>query len=241
MDIWIANNLPHTSYSPPTRHFLSLELGYICSQYRFTPRLTSLRTSDTANSPMQLLSIDGALPVLYNGTMCSVPIAVTYFDGYPRRPPSVQLSPVAYMTVAPSEFVLEDGTVFSALIHNWGPHCNTQMLFNDLTAAFAYRMPLVARTVRNSQSERVLRTGLVQARTGTLRMAASQVFTPLASRGEKRGTLPVWRLQVIPRNSDVRTTVSLRHILRPYSETLRECQLGVVGRVWGRSQCALCA
>ena len=91
------------------------------------------------------MAISGTLPAVYKGATFNVPIRLTYYEGYPGRPPVVQVTPTPDMMVKSNEFVREDGTVVSALMQRWTAQCNTKVLFDDLIAAFNYKMPVFSR------------------------------------------------------------------------------------------------
>lgn len=92
------------------------------------------------------LAVRGTVPAQYRGSIFNVPIQIVYYDGYPVRPPVVQVMPTADMVIKANEFVRGDGVVSSDLLKRWSPQCNSKLLIEDLTAAFSFKMPVFART-----------------------------------------------------------------------------------------------
>lgn len=89
----------------------------------------------------------------FQGATFNIPIRVTFLEGYPARAPLVQVIPTADMVVAPNEYVREDGTVHSQMIQKWTPACNCEALIKDLTAAFAYKMPVFAKATNKPAAQ----------------------------------------------------------------------------------------
>lgn len=88
----------------------------------------------------------GTLPVVYRGSTFNVPVQIVYYEGYPMRPPVVQVTPTPDMMIKANEFVREDGVVVSDIIKRWSAQCNSKILIDDLIAVFSFKMPVFART-----------------------------------------------------------------------------------------------
>jgi len=91
------------------------------------------------------LAIRGTLPVAYRNSTFNIPVLIVYYEGYPMRPPVVQVTPTPDMMIKANEFVREDGVVVSDIIKRWNVQCNSKILIEDLIAMFAFKMPVFAR------------------------------------------------------------------------------------------------
>ena len=94
---------------------------------------------------MEGLAIRGTLPVAYRNSTFNIPVLIVYYEGYPMRPPVVQVTPTPDMMIKANEFVREDGVVVSDIIKRWNVQCNSKILIEDLIAMFAFKMPVFAR------------------------------------------------------------------------------------------------
>ena len=92
------------------------------------------------------LAVRGTIPAQYRGAAFNVPIQIVYYEGYPVRPPVVQVTPTPDMVIKANQFVREDGLVSSDLLKRWSVQCNSKLLIEDLIAAFSFKMPVFART-----------------------------------------------------------------------------------------------
>lgn len=92
------------------------------------------------------LAVRGNIPAQYRGAAFNVPIQIVYYEGYPVRPPVVQVTPTPDMVIKANQFVREDGLVSSDLLKRWSVQCNSKLLIDDLIAAFSFNMPVFART-----------------------------------------------------------------------------------------------
>lgn len=81
----------------------------------------------------------------YRNSTFNVPIQIVYYEGYPMKPPVVQVTPTPDMVIKANEFVREDGVVVSEIIKRWNAQCNSKLLIEDLIAVFSFKMPVFAR------------------------------------------------------------------------------------------------
>ena len=136
-----------TYYNPQQKSFLTAELLYLVPIYHFgvqNQQLSKHYPGDQGR-PVQVVAIRGILPVQYQGNIFNVPVQIVYYEGYPMRPPVVQVVPTPEMMIKPNEFVRDDGVVVSNIMKRWNPQCNTKVLIDDLIAAFSYKMPVFSK------------------------------------------------------------------------------------------------
>ena len=102
------------------------------------------------------LAVRGTIPAQYCGAAFNVPIQIVYYEGYPVRPPVVQVTPTPDMVIKANQFVREDGLVSSDLLKRWSVQCNSKLLIEDLIAAFSFKMPVFARTSAGNNQPAVI-------------------------------------------------------------------------------------
>ncbi|VDN09662.1 unnamed protein product [Dibothriocephalus latus] len=93
-----------------------------------------------------LLSLDGTLPVTYDGHTYNIPVAVFFLAAHPHLPPMVYVRPTSSMEIKKGKNVDNSGRVYLPYISSWKhPQSNTVQLLHLLRQVFSQNPPVFAK------------------------------------------------------------------------------------------------
>ncbi|KAG9148258.1 hypothetical protein Leryth_012216 [Lithospermum erythrorhizon] len=156
---------PPTSASHYTQHFLNTILSsrgpssppytedvkwlirqHLLSLIDTFPSLTTTSALFTHNDgrTVNLLQVNGTIPMTYNQVTYNIPIIIWLMESYPRHPPLVFVNPTTDMIIKrPHSFVSPSGAVSIPYLQNWVyPSSNLVELGRNLGHFFGREPPL---------------------------------------------------------------------------------------------------
>eukprot|EP00899_Mesostigma_viride_P003778 jgi/Mesvir1/13400/Mv16487-RA.1 len=123
--------------------------GHLLDAINDYPGLSISADTYTHNngSSARLLLASGTIPMYYNGTRYNVPLSIWLTDDYPRRPPTVLVTPTSDMTIRPMHPHVDlTGLVDVPYLREWVFPASTLVdLCKQLSARFGENPPLCLR------------------------------------------------------------------------------------------------
>ncbi|GLT76417.1 hypothetical protein SLA2020_480770 [Shorea laevis] len=137
-------------YAEDTKWLIRQHLVFVISQ---SPSLQPKTANFTHNDgrSVNLLQVDGTIPMLFQGVTYNIPIIIWLMESYPRHAPYVYVNPTRDMIIKrPHSHVTPSGLVSIPYLQNWiYPSSNLVDLVHSLSATFARDPPLYSQRVSN--------------------------------------------------------------------------------------------
>ncbi|KAJ3660829.1 hypothetical protein Zmor_005260 [Zophobas morio] len=70
-------------------------------------------------TPMDLVNLNGTIPVSYKGNTYNIPICIWLMDTHPKNAPICYVRPTSDMSIKPSIFVDQNGKIYLPYLHDW--------------------------------------------------------------------------------------------------------------------------
>lgn len=68
---------------------------------------------------MELVNLDGTIPVAYKGNLYNIPICIWLMDTHPKNAPLCYVKPTTSMSIKVSMFVDQNGKIYLPYLHDW--------------------------------------------------------------------------------------------------------------------------
>lgn len=95
---------------------------------------------------VELLALDGTLPVMIRGVTYNIPVCVWLQENHPYVPPLVFVKPTSTMAIKASQYVDTSGKVYHPFLHEWShPKSDLAALLQILCGVFAQQSPVYAK------------------------------------------------------------------------------------------------
>ncbi|XP_078427748.1 protein ELC-like [Wolffia australiana] len=137
------NALP---YAEDVKWLIRQHLISLLEAFPSLPPKSSVFTHNDGRS-LQLLQVEGTIPILFGGVVYNIPAVIWLLESYPRSPPSVFLTPTRDMVIQRNHpYVDRSGHVNVAYLQNWiYPSSNLVDLVRLLSRLFGQHPPLYTR------------------------------------------------------------------------------------------------
>ncbi|RZC36857.1 tumor susceptibility gene 101 protein [Asbolus verrucosus] len=97
-------------------------------------------------TPMDLVNLNGTIPVSYKGNTYNIPICIWLIDTHPKNAPICYVKPTSDMSIKPSIFVDQNGKVYLPYLHDWAPGSSELLgLIQVMIVTFGDQPPVFAR------------------------------------------------------------------------------------------------
>ncbi|KAL0280194.1 UNVERIFIED_CONTAM: hypothetical protein PYX00_001566 [Menopon gallinae] len=94
-------------------------------------------------SRMELINLQGTIPIKYRGTVYNIPLCIWLMDTHPNNPPVCYLKPTKNMRIKISMHVDHNGKIYMPYLHDWSPTTSDLMsLIQVLIMQFSDDPPL---------------------------------------------------------------------------------------------------
>lgn len=91
----------------------------ICFFFLFCNKLCIVAFND--GSRMELVNLNGTIPVRYRGSVYNIPICIWLIDTHPKNAPICYVKPTPDMSIKVSMFVDQNGKIYLPYLHDWLP------------------------------------------------------------------------------------------------------------------------
>ncbi|XP_063240573.1 tumor susceptibility gene 101 protein [Bacillus rossius redtenbacheri] len=96
---------------------------------------------------VELLNLDGTIPVRYKGSVYNIPVCIWLMDTHPNNAPMCYVKPTADMQIKPSMFVDQNGRIYLPYLHEWSPNSSDLMgLIQVMVVTFGEQPPVYAKS-----------------------------------------------------------------------------------------------
>lgn len=97
-------------------------------------------------SKMDLLNLEGTIPVNYKGCVYNIPICIWLMDTHPYNAPMCYVKPTSDMQIKASMFVDHNGKIYLPYLHDWVPNSSDILgLIQVMIMTFGDRPPVYAK------------------------------------------------------------------------------------------------
>lgn len=99
---------------------------------------------------MDLVNLNGTIPVSYKGSTYNIPICIWLMDTHPKNAPICYVKPTADMSIKPSMFVDQNGKIYLPYLHDWMSGSSELLgLIQVMIVTFGDQPPVFARPKEN--------------------------------------------------------------------------------------------
>jgi ESCRT-I complex subunit TSG101 len=114
-------------------------------QYKsLVPKFESFVFND--GNKMDLLNLEGTVPVNYKGFVYNIPVCIWLMDTHPYNAPMCYVKPTSDMQIKASMFVDHNGKIYLPYLHDWVPNSSDLLgLIQVMIMTFGERPPVYSR------------------------------------------------------------------------------------------------
>lgn len=95
---------------------------------------------------MDLLNLEGTIPVTYKGCVYNIPVCIWLMDTHPYNAPMCYVKPTADMQIKASMFVDHNGKIYLPYLHDWVPNSSDILgLIQVMIMTFGERPPVYSK------------------------------------------------------------------------------------------------
>jgi ESCRT-I complex subunit TSG101 len=99
-----------------------------------------------------LISLQGTVPIYYQGSQYNIPIDIYLYEAYPRICPKIFVRPTSNMMVKPNHRSVDaNGVVYLPYLNQWNFGANLVDLVNQVSSVFSSDPPLFSRPAGRAQ------------------------------------------------------------------------------------------
>ncbi|KAF5301769.1 hypothetical protein FQR65_LT08752 [Abscondita terminalis] len=97
-------------------------------------------------TPMELVNLNGTIPVRYKGNVYNIPICIWIMDTHPNNAPICYVKPTSDMSIKVSMFVDQNGKIYLPYLHDWVPTSSDLLgLIQVMIVTFGDQPPVFAK------------------------------------------------------------------------------------------------
>ncbi|KAK4877244.1 hypothetical protein RN001_009750 [Aquatica leii] len=97
-------------------------------------------------TPMELVNLNGTIPVRYKGNVYNIPICIWIMDTHPNNAPICYVKPTSDMSIKVSMFVDQNGKIYLPYLHDWVPTSSDLLgLIQVMIVTFGEQPPVFAK------------------------------------------------------------------------------------------------
>lgn len=109
-----------------------------------TPLLETYIFND--GTPVELVNLNGTIPVRYKGNVYNIPICIWLMDTHPTNAPICYVKPTPDMSIKVSMFVDQNGKIYLPYLHDWVPNSSDLLgLIQVMICTFGEQPPVFAK------------------------------------------------------------------------------------------------
>jgi hypothetical protein len=106
-----------------------------------------------SGSTIQLIFLDGTIPMVFSGVKYNCPIQIWFCPEYPQNPPTCVVVPIPTMEIKPGHnHVGPDGRVYHHCLSQWNESSSLEFLLNTLSQVFGTSPPVYSTATRATNS-----------------------------------------------------------------------------------------